>query len=206
VLDLPNTFSAYVGGLSKSLRADLNRGQELRITDSEENLDHLFSLHARRWRRRGWPGAFLRRSRAFHRALEVPRSIYALWEGERPIGALYVLHGQGTTYFYQSGFDPAFGRQSPGSLLIGHAIREAIARGQTQFDFLRGDEPYKRRWKPTRVLDCGSVLMPLTRVGEAAAGWAGAVSRVEATARRRFEGDGSTQIVRARRSGAGSSA
>ncbi|HEY4593430.1 MAG TPA: GNAT family N-acetyltransferase, partial [Thermoanaerobaculia bacterium] len=55
-----------------------------------------------------------------------------------------------TVYFYQSGFDPAHSALSPGTLLVAQAIRRAIEEGKTAFDFLRGDEPYKRRWKPQR--------------------------------------------------------
>ena len=33
-------------------------------------------------------------------------------------------------------------------MLTAHAIKQAISEGCTEFDFLRGDEPYKRRWLP----------------------------------------------------------
>jgi CelD/BcsL family acetyltransferase involved in cellulose biosynthesis len=48
--------------------------------------------------------------------------------------------------FYLSGFDPQWAAFSPGVLLIAHAIEEAIREGQQEFDFLRGNEPYKYLW------------------------------------------------------------
>ena len=51
----------------------------------------------------------------------------------------------GTTYLYNSGYDPAHGDLAVGFASKAYAIRDAIERGQTRFDFLRGDEEYKRR-------------------------------------------------------------
>jgi CelD/BcsL family acetyltransferase involved in cellulose biosynthesis len=34
-------------------------------------------------------------------------------------------------------------------VLTAHAIEDAIDRGAREFDFLRGDEPYKYTWKPS---------------------------------------------------------
>ena len=49
-------------------------------------------------------------------------------------------------YFRISGFDPGLERLSPGMLLVGHAIGEAIAEGFAVADFLRGQERYKYLW------------------------------------------------------------
>jgi CelD/BcsL family acetyltransferase involved in cellulose biosynthesis len=49
----------------------------------------------------------------------------------------------GTEYVYNSGYDPEFARFSPGIVLAGHCIRQAIETGMTGFNFLRGREEYK---------------------------------------------------------------
>jgi CelD/BcsL family acetyltransferase involved in cellulose biosynthesis len=49
-------------------------------------------------------------------------------------------------HYYLSGFDPAYERLGPGSLLIEHAMTFARHAGQRWFDFLRGSEPYKYGW------------------------------------------------------------
>ena len=72
--------------------------------------------------------------------------LYALRRRAEIIGALYAFAHRGHTYYYLSGFDPAFAPYSPGTLLIGHAIEEAIREGSGLFDFLRGRETYKYLW------------------------------------------------------------
>ena len=56
-------------------------------------------------------------------------------------------------YYYIGGFDPSRARLSPGTIMIGHAIEEAIGAGARTFDFLRGREAYKYAW--------GAVDLPL---------------------------------------------
>jgi len=50
-----------------------------------------------------------------------------------------------TTFLYNSGYDPAFSRLAVGLVSKAYAIRDSIERGRRRFDFLRGDEDYKRR-------------------------------------------------------------
>jgi CelD/BcsL family acetyltransferase involved in cellulose biosynthesis len=126
-------------------------------TATRDTLDHLldalFALHGARWVTRGLPGVLSEDAvQDFHRRAArglLERGVlrlYALRLNERPIALLYgFLHG-GRAYYYIGGFDPAYARLSPGTLLIGHAIEEAIHAGAEEFDFLRGREPYKYRW------------------------------------------------------------
>jgi len=51
-----------------------------------------------------------------------------------------------TLYCYLQGSAPAHEKLSPGVLLIGAVIEEAIAAGVRALDFLRGREPYKLWW------------------------------------------------------------
>ena len=66
-------------------------------------------------------------------------------DGERPIAgaAAYVDGVRGTYNLYQLGFDPAYGKYSPGKGAVGLAVRDAIEHGYRVFDFLRGYEEYK---------------------------------------------------------------
>ena len=48
-------------------------------------------------------------------------------------------------YVYNSGYDPEYGRLSPGIVLAGHCIRRAIEGGMRVLHFLRGQEEYKYR-------------------------------------------------------------
>lgn len=187
-VELPSTWDAYAKRLGSSLRADIRKGAQYKITEGEEGLEHLFALHQARWRRRGMPGAFGLRVQKFHESLKLERSIYALWHQEKPIGALYALLGNNCTYFYQSGFDPNYASISPGTLLIARAIQDAIERGHHRFDMLRGNEPYKRRWKPDKEVAVGAKVIALTSVGKAAAPLFEMRNWLDKVAAERFEG------------------
>jgi len=155
--------------------------------DPEAFLPDLFRLHAARWRSRGLPGVFASaRVRAFHReaaAALAARGRLRAWVlrlGERVIAAHYGFRFGPRVCYYAGGFDPAWARLSPGTALVGHAVAAARAEGAREFDFLRGDEPYKAGWGarafPLRraVLARGPAraALPLLRAAEAAEGWA----------------------------------
>jgi CelD/BcsL family acetyltransferase involved in cellulose biosynthesis len=111
-------------------------------------------------------------------------------DGE-PIGAIYAMALGETTYYYQAGFDPAKGSVSPGTLLVAHTIRHAIEEGAAHFDFMRGDEPYKRRWKPNHVYRNLRLIAPVNEIlGKIGSSWNQVGSRVEGRIRARLEGRG----------------
>jgi len=64
----------------------------------------------------------------------------------RALASLFGIRYAKGVSIYNSGFDPDFGHISPGIVLIGYAIREAIEDGYIFFDLLRGSEPYKYRF------------------------------------------------------------
>ena len=72
---------------------------------------------------------------------------------------------------------------------MAHTIRRAIDEGKTSFDFLRGDEPYKRRWKPQHVLKNYRLITPAKGLmGQLGSAWNGVGGRVETRIRARLEG------------------
>jgi CelD/BcsL family acetyltransferase involved in cellulose biosynthesis len=69
-----------------------------------------------------------------------------LYINGRAVASIFAIrYGRGIS-LYNSGFDPEFAHISPGIVLIGHAIKEAIEEGCIFFDFLRGGESYKYRF------------------------------------------------------------
>jgi CelD/BcsL family acetyltransferase involved in cellulose biosynthesis len=119
----------------------------------DDLLDALYALHAARWQRRGLPGVLdddvVQR---FHR--EAARGLldtgalrlHAIRLGERIVAVFYGFAHAGTVYYYLSGYDPELERLSIGTLIVAHAIEEAVREGATTFDFLRGAEEYKYAW------------------------------------------------------------
>jgi CelD/BcsL family acetyltransferase involved in cellulose biosynthesis len=75
----------------------------------------------------------------------VARAYSIVSDGRVVGGYLGFLH-RGRASYYFGGFDPQFAFESPGTILIGHAMRSAAAEGAHIFDFLRGAEPYKYAW------------------------------------------------------------
>lgn len=63
------------------------------------------------------------------------------------LASLFSFRYGRTIYVYNSGYDPEFGHWSPGWVLISRSIQDAIERGMETYDFLRGNEPYKYRFR-----------------------------------------------------------
>lgn len=207
VLDLPPTYDDYLAMLGKSLRYDVRKLDKslfsqgrakvemVREDNLRQGLDILFDQHKKRWRKRGLPGAFLGKTQDFHQAwgqLAIQRGWLQLGilslDGS-PIGAIYGMTKGDTVFFYQAGFDPAHKAVSPGTLLVASLIRKAIEEEKRHFDFLRGDEPYKRRWKPQREhKNTRKIIAVRGPMGELGARWNLLGSRVEAKIRARLEG------------------
>lgn len=63
----------------------------------------------------------------------------------RPAAAVWCCDFGGTRYLYNSGYDAGLSHLSVGILCKILSIRDAIARGLTKYDFLKGEEAYKHR-------------------------------------------------------------
>ena len=69
--------------------------------------------------------------------------IYFLEVGGERVSATLCFDQGRELWLYNSGFDPLYSNLSVGLLLKAFCIKDAIERGKTRFDFLRGREPYK---------------------------------------------------------------
>lgn len=204
VVDLPTSFDEYLGRLSKSLRYDVRKLDKklfqegkARIYEPEdlaEGLTILFEQHRKRWRSKGLPGAFSSKMENFHRDWASSAHVRGWlrlrvleYEG-KPIGAIYAMTFNKVCYYYQAGFDPAYSSISPGTLLVAHTIREAIEEGVEQFDFCRGDEPYKRRWQPDHIYQNRRVLLSRGSMGGVGLAYLRKAWKIEEKLRAKFEG------------------
>jgi CelD/BcsL family acetyltransferase involved in cellulose biosynthesis len=129
-------------------------------------LDHVIHLHGLRWRSRGEPGVFADPlARQFHRnaTRELHQAgllrLYALRIGAHLVAAYYGFSDRNRAYYYLSGFDPVFAFESPGVIIVGYAIENALQEGVREFHFLRGREAYKYAWGAVdRWNQCYSIL------------------------------------------------
>ena len=119
----------------------------------QEWMAMLVELHATRWQERGHPGVladaqvqeFQRQALAELCERGIAR-LFALRIGPELAGIYYGFLHHHRAYAYLGGFDPRFAYFSPGAILIGHAIEDALRNGACEFHFLRGREAYKYAW------------------------------------------------------------
>lgn len=160
------SWEEYLAGRSRQLRSQLGRKLRSlrkehqvrfrRTQDPEEvpgDVETFFKLHDARWAERPGDSTLADSSlRGFHlefatAALERGWLRLSVMEVDgEPIAALFGwLIGERWSY-YQAGFDPSWSRHSPGFLLLGETIREAIEEGASEYDMLLGEEAFKRRF------------------------------------------------------------
>ncbi len=116
-------------------------------------LEEVVRLHHLRWDARGGSNAFHTPGLlAFHREfarIALDRGwlrLYVLRLDGAPAAGVYGFLYRRVFYFYQSGFDPAYSKNSVGLAAIGLSIKSAIAEGTLEYDLLHGGEQYKSRW------------------------------------------------------------
>jgi CelD/BcsL family acetyltransferase involved in cellulose biosynthesis len=116
-------------------------------------LQEAIKLNDATWRRRGQPGAFatdyLRRfhSRLMERALARGElDLLRIASPRGVVGILYNLRFRGVAYAYQSALCDPTGHPHAKPGLVCHtlAIRRSVAMNDTVYDFLAGDQRYKR--------------------------------------------------------------
>lgn len=165
---LPDTWEEFRRGLSKSMRQNVGYYERLVRrelpdvafeirggADIPDAMAALFRLHQRRWRAQMLPGVLGSPAvRRFH--LDVANRfqdrgwlrLHVIRSNDTIIAALYCFRYRNRYYYYLGGFEPKLARYSLGTTLTSAAIRQAIEEGCVEFDFLRGEEAYKERWRP----------------------------------------------------------
>ncbi len=129
---------------------------ERAATDAERRaaLAEVVTLHRKRWEARGGgstafstPAVLAFHEEASRLALERGwLRLFSLRLDGTPVSALYGFRYGRRFYFYQSGFEPEYGKHSVGLVTMALAIKSAIEEGAEEYDFLHGDEPYKFLW------------------------------------------------------------
>jgi CelD/BcsL family acetyltransferase involved in cellulose biosynthesis len=158
-LRLPGSFEDYLAarssvvrkGFKQKLRRLERAGAEVRevgLADREEALHAFLELHLERTASKGehHPDMDGRLVELLARAGAGPGlelRLFSLVAGKACRGVSVRLDHQGVGYFYNSGFDPAAARLSPGIVLELASIRDAMARGLEDFDLGPGEYRYK---------------------------------------------------------------
>ncbi len=159
-VDLPETWDAYLGLLSRKDRHELRRKMR-RLeglddwrwygVDGEEQVTEGLADFLRLMRLSDpEKSEFMtpQRERFFYdiarrtAQLGLIRLFFMEIRGQLVAASLCFDYGP-TRLLYNSGYDPDFGYYSVGLLLNALCLRDAIDQGREYFDFLRGSEPYK---------------------------------------------------------------
>ncbi len=165
IITLPDSWEAYLAGLSKKQRHEIRRkirkleaAAETRwqviespaeLTDA--HIETFVQLHRKSAREKDefWDAAMLSFFRAVIRKFAEKGwlKFYFLEINGEPAASLLCFDYHNDILVYNSGFDAEkFGELSPGNVIISYSIRHAIELGRARYDFLRGDEVYKFRF------------------------------------------------------------
>ena len=168
-LDVRGTWEDYEGGLSNNLLRDLRKsGRALEregkvCVDVVRGGDHLderlreaFFVEASGWK--GAAGTAIisdPRTQRFYTALGRWAAecgmlrLFMLRVDRRPLAMCFALQAHGTCHLLKAGYDPAYGRYSPGKLLMHALLREGFRTGLARIEFNGDAEPYKFSWTET---------------------------------------------------------
>lgn len=161
-------FDDYERGLSrahrKNIRSRLKRLEklgrvDLEVISEDARLDELlsegFRIEAAAWKaEHGTAIVSQPEIERFYRSLAervAPQGrlrLYFLTVDGARIAFSYALHNRNRIYSLKVGYDPAFRRYSPSTVMCYLALRHAFEIGLKEYDFLGNDETWKLEWSP----------------------------------------------------------
>jgi CelD/BcsL family acetyltransferase involved in cellulose biosynthesis len=162
-VQLPATFEEYLNTRSKNFRKSLRRAQrnagdcDLTIHELHpesfppDGVAKLFlSLNVDRWGAESYyhlpfPQSFVLKLLP-HLFAEGRMRVFALTQADKLLGLDLCMIGKNSLCTWNGGFLAASERWSPGNLLIAAGIRRAFDLKLAEYDLLRGNESYKKRW------------------------------------------------------------
>jgi CelD/BcsL family acetyltransferase involved in cellulose biosynthesis len=151
---LANT-EAYLASRSKNFRSNIRkmshradrdgvRYRRLGPTETSSGLIRLRELHFARWGDTRFLSSFDRFAQAAMRGAEFGEvSLHELVADGAAVAFVVCFELAGRIFFYQAGRRPEHRWRSAGTLLLFRIMEHANERGFSEFDLLRGDEPYK---------------------------------------------------------------
>jgi CelD/BcsL family acetyltransferase involved in cellulose biosynthesis len=167
-IPLPATYAALEARLSSRFKANLRRRRRRleergpvtveRVTGGaalEAGLEECFALERSGWKgRRGTAAALSSKTLGFYTGLAHRASrgdyfsLFFLKVAGRAIAAQYGLTRGGVYALMMTCYDETFREYSPGHLLMEDVLRDCIAGGLNEFDFLGCDMGWKQDWSP----------------------------------------------------------
>jgi CelD/BcsL family acetyltransferase involved in cellulose biosynthesis len=172
-LNLPDNKEELLKLFSKNMKSGLRRNRnkinkETNLTihkiekasEIDESIKALFDLHDQRFSDQDKDTKFLFNQRgAFHQNIAKTflskgwLAFYLARFSKQVVGALYCFVFNNRMMYLQAGFDPEYSKYGLGNQLIFKAVTDSIDSKYNEFDFMRGNEEYKKKWtSETRIL------------------------------------------------------
>jgi CelD/BcsL family acetyltransferase involved in cellulose biosynthesis len=148
--NVKKNFKRRLNKLSKSFEWWFGLFPADRNGTLEQAMTQMMTLHENRWKQSKQYGVFKRkRFRSFH--LTVAKQfckkgwlrIFFIWVDQNPVATLYGYEYGRRLYYYQTGFDPNMAEFGIGNLVLLLSIKYSIESNLKEYDFLRGESPYK---------------------------------------------------------------
>jgi CelD/BcsL family acetyltransferase involved in cellulose biosynthesis len=183
-------WESYLAGLGRSFRKELRRQRRrldeagtvrFEVSDGSdrlaERLEEVFTVEGLGWKVEGGT-AILSRPETHRFYSEVAGwasargalRLLVLRVGERPVAVDLALEAHGVRYMLKGGFDPAYSRAAPGTLLLELGLDHAFGAGLHRVELGGGDDAYKLRW--TKAVRERSLVQVFPR-GLGTVEWAG---------------------------------
>jgi CelD/BcsL family acetyltransferase involved in cellulose biosynthesis len=187
-LQLEGDFETYFRSRSKNLTGSLRRRRrrlgeegavEVEVADGQERRAELlregYALEDSGWKQ-DTAIASREDARRFYDGLAdwaaqrgILRLAFLRVDG-RAVAFQLALEDDGVFYYCKAGYDSAYNRFSPGTLLFAALLERAFEQGLRRAEFLGADEPWKLEWTDTvRELECFEAFSPSLA---GVAGWA----------------------------------
>jgi CelD/BcsL family acetyltransferase involved in cellulose biosynthesis len=160
---LPASFDEYLSTRSSNFRKSLSRAQRNAAVDNlticelepqsfpaERVAEVFLSLNVDRWGAESYytlpfPQSFVR-TLLPHLFAEGRMRVFALTQEDRLLGLDMCMIGANSLCTWNGGFLAGSKQWSPGNLLISAGIKRAFGLNLPEYDLLRGEEAYKKRW------------------------------------------------------------
>jgi CelD/BcsL family acetyltransferase involved in cellulose biosynthesis len=183
---LPSSMDAYLKDIKYKKRKEFRRYfRRLEKTDvsielvdcAKRNLvegamNELFALSTKRWNAKGLPGAFDDLSlRSFYMEIACVflergwLGLHCLKLSGKTVAVLFGFKYGNKYIAYKTGMDPAYRRLSIGNVLFMKVMEECIKEGLNEFDFMWGQDSYKKQWQTIERIDYKIVIARKQRFG-----------------------------------------
>ncbi len=132
-------------------RIELKRYDE--IGSVEDAMNQFFVLHQKRWKTKGQPGVYAE-DKTRIASIESAKlyaekgwlALYFLMINEKPVAAQYCLKYNNKMHYGLGGLDPSYYKYSVGNIITSMMLEKCIEQKIEEYDFMKGDEPYKFEW------------------------------------------------------------